>query len=114
MYFGEFSNGIVTITLPQPADFSIQDLASDIPSITQAIQVLPLEIMSILNANVHSFSFNSTTNDISIELSISDLTIVEDFLSLSEVQMLYEGSFESLLMITNQLDINRHLAHSWP
>ena len=103
--FGEFSNGIVTITLPQPADFSIQDLASDIPSITQAIQVLPLEIMSILNANVHSFSFNSTTNDISIELSISDLTIVEDFLSLSEVQMLYEGSFESLLMITNQLDI---------
>ena len=101
---GRFDNGIVTLTLPEPLDFSMEDLSSQIPAITSAIQSLPSDVMSILQAKVHSFSFNSTGNDVSIVASMRRLNLINDFLSLSNVYILYKGTLGSTL-ITNTLDI---------
>ena len=101
---GVVDNGIVTLTLPEPLDFSMEDLSSQIPAITSAIQSLPSDVMSILQAKVHSFSFNSTGNDVSIVASMRQLNLINDFLSLSDVHILYTGTLGSTL-VTNALDI---------
>ena len=101
---GRFDNGIVTLTLPEPLDFSMEDLSSQIPAITSAIQSLPSDVTSILQAKVHSFSFNSTGNDVSIVASMRRLNLINDFLSLSDVHIIYKGTLGSTL-VTNALDI---------
>ena len=96
-----FSNGVIAFKVPQSVDLSVQGLASQIPGIKDALQALPSQIRSILSAKVGSFAFNSTSKDLSIMASVSKLTLVSEFLSISGVQISYDGTLGIKLMTRN-------------
>ena len=89
---GKFNNGMLVFQLPESVDFNVQALASKIPGISSAIQTLPPQIRDILSAKVTSFSFNTTSKDLSITASLSKLTLVSGFLSISNVLISYDGT----------------------
>ena len=87
-----FANGVMAFKVPPSVDLSVQALASQIPGIKDAVQALPEQIRSILSANVESFAFNSTSKDLTIMASLSRLTLVSGFLSISGVKISYDGT----------------------
>ena len=101
----KFSNGMLAFQVPESVDFSVQALASKIPGISGAIQALPPQIRDILSAKVTSFSFNSTSKDLSITASLSKLTLVSGFLSISDVLLSYDGTLGKALT-TRMLDFS--------
>ena len=102
---GKFNNGVLVFQLPESVDFSVQALASKIPGISSAIQILPPQIRDILSAKVTSISFNSTSKDLSITASLSKLTLVSGFLSISNVLISYDGILGKTLA-TRMLDFS--------
>ena len=100
-----FFNGVLSFQLPESVDFSLQTLALQIPSVTAAMRVLPTQIRNILSAKVTSFSFNSTSKDFSIKASLSKLTLVSGFLSISNVSLSYDGTLGKTLS-TRMLDFS--------
>ena len=92
-----FYNGLLEFQIPKSVDFSVKALASKIPGISNAIQTLPTQIRNVLNAKVISFSFNSTSKDLSIAASLSRLTLVSGFLSISNVSLSYDGTLGKTL-----------------
>ena len=88
----KFSDGVLAFQIPKSVDFSVQALASKIPGISNAMQTLPTQIRNILSAKITSFSFNSTSKDLSIKASLSRLTFVSGFLSISNVSISYDGT----------------------
>ena len=102
---GKFNNGMLVFQLPESVDFRVQALASKIPGISSAIQILPPQIRDILSAKVTSFSFNTTSKDLSITASLSKLTLVSGFLSISNVLISYDGTLGKTLA-TRMLDFS--------
>ena len=102
---GKFNNGMLVFQLPESVDFSVQALASKIPGISSAIQILPPQIRDILSAKITSISFNSTSKDLSITTSLSKLTLVSGFLSISNVLISYDGILGKTLA-TRMLDFS--------
>ena len=98
-----FSNGVIVLKVSQSADLSVQALASQIPGISDAMQALPTQLSSILSAKVISFGFNSTSKDLSIMATCDHFTLVSGFLSMSNVQISYDGTLGTKLM-TRRLD----------
>ena len=88
----KFYDGVLAFQINKSVDFSVQALASKIPVISNAMQTLPTQIRNVLNAKVISFTFNSTSKDLSIEASLSRLTLVSGFLSISNVSISYDGT----------------------
>ena len=86
-----FLHGVVGCSLPKSADFTLRDLTKEIPGLTQAVENLPSQITSILEVNILSFSVNTTTNGLRIVMEFDKLMLVQDFLSLSGVQVVYDG-----------------------
>ena len=86
-----FAHGVIAFQFSKSADINVHSLASQIPGVSDAIQALPSQITSILSARVTSFSFNSTSNDLSISGSLSHFTLVSGFLAISNVHILYDG-----------------------
>ena len=101
--FAEFYNGMLAFQLPKPVDFSLQNLASEIPGISDALQALPPQITSILSAKISSFAFNSTSKDLTIMASLNTLTLVSGFLSISDISLFYDGRLDKILT-TRTLD----------
>ena len=101
--FAEFHDGMLAFQLPESVDFSLQNLASEIPGISDALQALPPQITSILSAKISSFAFNSTSKDLSIMASLSTLTLVSGFLSISDISLYYDGRLDKTLT-TRTLD----------
>ena len=101
--FAEFYNGMLAFQLPESVDFSLQNLASEIPGISDALQALPPQISNILSAKISSFAFNSTSKDLSIMASLSTLTLVSGFLSISDISLYYDGRLDKTLT-TRTLD----------
>ena len=101
----KFSNGMLAFQVPESVDFSVQALASKIPGISGAIQALPPQIRNILSAKVTSFSFNSTSKDLSITASLGRLTLVGGFLSILNVSFSYDGTLGKALT-TRMLDFS--------
>ena len=99
----KFSNGVIAFKVPPSVDLSVQALASQIPGIKDALQALPEQIRSILSAKVESFAFNSTSKDLTIMASLSRLTLVSGFLSISGVKISYDGTLGPKIM-TRTLD----------
>ena len=99
----KFSNGVIAFKVPPSVDLSVQALASQIPGIKDAVQALPEQIRSILSAKVESFAFNSTFKDLTIMASLSRLTLVSGFLSISGVKISYDGTLGTKIM-TRTLD----------
>ena len=88
----KFSDGVLAFQIPKSVDFSVEALASKIPGISNAMQTLPTQIRNILSAKITSFSFNSTSKDLSIKASLSRLTLISGFLSISNVSISYDGT----------------------
>ena len=101
--FAEFYNGMLAFQLPKSVDLSFQSLASEISSINNALQSLPPQIRSILDAKISSFYFNSTSKDLKIMASLSTLTLVSGFLSISNISLYYDGRLSQALT-TRTLD----------
>ena len=101
--FAEFYNGMLAFQLPESVDFSLQNLASEIPGINDALQALPPQITSILSAKISSFAFNSTSKDLTIMAALNTLTLVSGFLSLSDISLYYDGRLDKTLT-TRTLD----------
>ena len=99
----EFYNGMLAFQLPESVDFSLQNLASEIPGISDALQALPPQISSILSAKISSFAFNSTSKDLTIMASLNTLTLVSGFLSISDISLYYDGRLDKTLT-TRTLD----------
>ena len=100
---GNYANGVISFKLPKSVDLNIQSLTSHIPRVSDAIQALPSQITSILNARVASFNFNSSSKDLSISGSLSHFTLVSGFLSISNVHISYDGVLGKK-MTTRSLD----------
>lgn len=98
-----FYDGMLAFELPDSVELNIEGLASVIPGVSDAIEALPTQIRNILSANVNSFSFNSTSKDLSIMASISRLTLVSGFLTISNVSIYYDGTLGQKLT-TRMLD----------
>ena len=98
-----FYNGMLAFQLPESVDFSLQNLASEIPGISDALQALPPQITSILSAKISSFAFNSTSKDLTVMASLNTLTLVSGFLTLSDISLYYDGRFDKTLT-TRTLD----------
>ena len=88
---GDFAHGVISFKLPKSVDLNTQSLVSQIPGVSNAIQALPSQVTSILNARVASFHFNSTSKDLSISGSLSHFTLMSGFLSISNVHISYDG-----------------------
>ena len=86
-----FAHGVIAFQFSKSADINVHSLASQIPGVSDAIQALPSQITSILNAKVASFNFNSSSKDLSISGSLSHFTLVSGFLSISNVHISYDG-----------------------
>ena len=86
-----FAHGVINFKLPKSLSFDVKDLVAQIPGVSEAINSLPDQIKSILSAKLISFSFNSTSKDLSISASLKQFTLVTGFLSISDVQILYDG-----------------------
>ena len=99
----KFSHGMLAFRLPKSVVLSVQVLASQIPGVNDAMQALPSQIRSILSARVSLFAFNTTSKDLNIMASLSKLTLVSGFLSISNVQLSYDGTFGKKLT-TRTLD----------
>ena len=99
-----FLSGVVGCSFPDSVGFSVRDLGQEIPGLTQAVQALPPPVASIVNAKILSFSLNTTTNGLSVVVEMERLTIAKDFLSLSGVRVMYEGTLGSSLS-TNSVEI---------
>ena len=99
-----FLGGVVGCSFPDSVGFSVRDLGQEIPGLTQAVQALPPPVASIVNAKILSFSLNTTTNGLSVVVKMERLTIAKDFLSLSGVRVMYEGTLGSSLS-TNSVEI---------
>ena len=99
-----FLGGVVGCSFPDSVGFSVRDLGQEIPGLTQAVQALPPPVASIVNAKILSFSLNTTTNGLSVVVEMERLTIAKDFLSLSGVRVMYEGTLGSSLS-TNSVEI---------
>ena len=99
-----FLSGVVGCSFPDSVGFSVRDLGQEIPGLTQAVQALPPPVASIVNAKILSFSLNTTTNGLSVVVKMERLTIAKDFLSLSGVRVMYEGTLGSSLS-TNSVEI---------
>ncbi|CAI8022055.1 hypothetical protein GBAR_LOCUS12977, partial [Geodia barretti] len=95
------SNGIVKCTSLKSANFTVKHLAREIPGLRKAIDELPSEISSVINAKVNTFSFNSTTNEFIIGMEMNKLVFVKEFLSLSGVRIRYEGRLGSVISTTS-------------
>ena len=93
----KFFNGVLSFQIPKSFNFSVLTLASQIPGISNTMQTLPAQIRNILGATVTSFSFNSTSKDLSIAASLSRLTLVSGFLSISNVSLSYDGTLGKTL-----------------
>ena len=98
------AHGVTTFKLSNSSDLSVQFLASQISGVSDAIQALPSQITSILNARVASFSFNSTSKDLSISGSLNHFTLVSGFLSISNVHISYNAVLGKKVT-TRSLDI---------
>ena len=96
----KYSTGVLAFYLPDSIQLSVQDLASVIPSIGDAIHSLPSQMKGILSANLNMFSFNSTSKDLSFTASINMLTLVSGLLTLSNVSINYDGTFGQTLSTT--------------
>ena len=90
---GRFYNGIIKFEIPDSVVLSIQSLTTVVPDISGAIESLPSQVKSVLSARVRSFSFNSTSGDLAIKGSLNKLAVVSGFLTLSNISILYDGSF---------------------
>ena len=101
----KFYNGLLEFQIPKSVDFSVKALASKIPVISNAIQTLPTQFRNVLSAKIASFSFNLTSNDLSIKASLSRLTLVSSFLSISNVSISYDGKLGKTLN-TRTLDLS--------
>ena len=101
---GTFADGVVTLTVPNSADFTMQTLSSVIPGISDAIQALPSEVTSILRSKVHSFAFNVTNNGINIVASMHRSRFINSFVSLSDLRLVFEGSIGTIFS-TNSLEL---------
>ena len=99
----KFSHGMLAFQLPKSVDLSVQVLASQIPGVNDAMQALPSQIRSILSARVSLFAFNTTSKDLNIMASLSKLTLVSGFLTISNVQLSYDGTLGTKLT-TRTLD----------
>ena len=93
----KFFNGVLSFQIPKSFNFSVLTLASQIPGISNTMQTLPAQIRNILGSKVTSFSFNSTSKDLSIAASLSRLTLVSGFLSISNVSVSYDGTLGKTL-----------------
>ena len=94
-----FYNGMLAFKLPDSVSLDIEGLASVIPGVGSAVDTLPSQIRSILRANVNSFSFNSTSKDLNIMASISTLTLVSGFLTITNVSIYFDCTLGQALTI---------------
>ena len=101
----KFSNGVIALKVPQSAVLSLQSLASQIPGFSNAIQALPSQLRSILKAKVSSFDFNSNSKHLSITASLNQFTLVSGFLSISDVQISYDGTLGSKV-VTREIEFS--------
>ena len=86
-----FAHGVINFKLPKSVFLDIKSLVSLIPGVSDAMKALPSQITNILNAKVISFSFNSTSKELSISGSLSQFTLVTGFLSITDVRISYDG-----------------------
>ena len=86
-----FAHGVVNFKLPKSVVLNIKSLVSQIPGVSDAMKALPSQITNILNAKVLSFSFNSTSKELSISGSLSQFTLVTGLLSITDVRISYDG-----------------------
>ena len=100
----DFAHGVISFKLPKSVDLNTQSLVSQIPGVNNAIQALPSQVTSILNARVTSFNFNCESKDLSISSSLSHFTLVSGFLSISNAHISYDGALGKEVT-TRSLDI---------
>ena len=98
-----FLNGIVTCTLSKSDDFTFKDLARELHGLS--VQDVPSQLSDIFSFKVYSFSYNTTNNEVTITMEINRMTIVKEFLSLSNVSMSFRGRFGSAAVRTTSIDI---------
>ena len=65
----------------------------------------PKQLRSILKAKVSSFDFNSYSKHLSITASLNQFTLVSGFLSISDVQISYDGTLGSKV-VTRGIDFS--------
>ena len=94
-----FLNGIVTCTLPKSDDFTFKDLARELLGLS--VQDIPSQLSDIFSFKVYSFSYNTTNNEVAITMEINRMTIVKEFLSLSNVSMSFRGRLGSAVRTTS-------------
>ena len=94
-----FLNGIVTCTLPKSDDFTFKDLARELHALS--VQDIPSQLSDMFSFKVYSFSYNTTTNEVAITMEINRMTIVKEFLSLSNVSMSFRGRLGSAVLTTS-------------
>ena len=87
-----YDDGVLIIKPPASASLSLTSLSALIPELRNAIDSFPAQLQSIFSTKITYFKIDATSKELKVSGSLKSLTVVPDFLSLSNIAVTYVGS----------------------